>query len=94
MTNALLIFLLVVGSGLVGGIIGRSLDTLQRQVAELQKQLAEKKPEPVVTMGVYDRLDTANKVNTDAEVGLVEVKTPQRLSWEETERVRRETTEL
>lgn len=72
---------------IVGLVIGYKIDYLERQVKLLQ--VKPKTQNPTVTMGSYDKVDEFNKVNTDSEVGIVEIKTPQLLSWEEQERVKR-----
>jgi hypothetical protein len=78
---------------LIGGVVGWRLDWLTRQLGALKDRI-QQEPEPLpekptVAMGMYDRLDTENNVNTSAEFGIVQAKTPQLLDWEEQERVKK-----
>lgn len=81
------------GVGIVVGIfIGTRLRDLQDQISDLRKRLndIDNTPAPGVAMGSYDKVDEYNAVNTDSAVGIVEVKTPQLLSWEEQQRQQKE----
>lgn len=69
--------------------IGMRLRYLQDQLTTLKGRLDEKKPEPSVAMGVYDKVDTANHTDTPSQYGIAEVKTPQLLAWEEEERIKK-----
>lgn len=86
-------FSVLLGIGIIAGIfIGTRLRDLQDQVADLRKRLnkIDPTPKPGVAMGAYDKVDEYNSVNTDSAVGIVEVKTPQLLSWEEQQRQQKE----
>lgn len=76
---------------IVGGVIGWRLDWINRQLEALKKRVAEyqEPAAPAVSMGVYDKVDTANHTNTPGDFGIVEVKTPELLDWEERERVKK-----
>lgn len=76
----------------VGFIIGLKFARLQKQINDLRDRLTEidTTPAPGVAMGAYDKVDEYNGVNTGSPIGIVEVKTPQLLSWEEQERNKRE----
>ena len=80
---------LFLGVGIVAGMfIGIRLRDLQDQIKELREHLAkiDSTPAPGVAMGAYDKVDEYNAVNTDSSIGIVEVKTPQLLEWEEKQR--------
>jgi hypothetical protein len=73
-------------------LVGYKIRDLNDKIKELRTRLDSqtKEVQPTVTMGAYDKVDTANHVNTDSSVGIVEVKSPQLLEWEEMERNKRE----
>ena len=91
MINLLLANLIII-SFVIGCAIGYKIDYLQRKLSELREHLKniDTRQAPTVTMGRYDKVDEYNKVNTDSEVGIVEVKTPQLLEWEEMQRQQKE----
>lgn len=68
-------------------ILSLIIGYILHDVRKLKKLKPEPKPEVGVTNGVYGDINDL-KVNQDGEVGLVETKTPQRLEWEESERLR------
>lgn len=69
---------LVLG-GVLGYLIGRYQATLIDKIRTLQGQTREV-VEPAVTMGVLT--PPRDMGETDAPVGIVESKTPQRVEWE------------
>jgi len=65
----------------VGYLVGYEHRVFKDQISKLQK---EKPVEPDIgfTMGDYKPANEQARVNQDGEVGLVEPKTPERISWE------------
>lgn len=70
-------------------IVGFMMGFFYRKIDDRLKILEARKPETGVTPGSYHRANE-NNVNQAGETGFVTPKTPQRLEWEEQERLREE----
>ena len=72
---------------IVGLLIGYGYRTFRDFVLQTEARFKEKPVETGVTPGLYKHANE-NNVNQGGETGFTSPKTPQRLEWEEQERLR------
>lgn len=74
---------------IIGFLLGYNESRILTLVDKLKDMNKKAKPEVGITPGAYHKANE-NNVNQGGDTGLVMPKTPQRLEWEEQERLRRD----
>lgn len=74
---------------IIGILLGYNESRILALIDKIKDMNKKTKPEVGITPGEYKRANE-NNVNQGGETGLVMPKTPQRLEWEEQERLRRQ----
>jgi apolipoprotein N-acyltransferase len=73
----------------MGAFLGYAYRDIKENLKNLKKQLLEKANPPAISMGAY-KTPKPTSSPTDARIGLVDAKTPQRMEWEASQKLERQ----